>query len=135
VPLTTAIQLVLLVGVGPERYAVPFRLIREAVLPSKAAGNIETSGNMFSFRGRALPLVDLAALVGGTARNDALRRPVLVLEWGSRAGALAVDTVLGQYDVLIERIEAPIGMPAWLSGATILADGWPALVLDPTALF
>jgi chemotaxis protein histidine kinase CheA len=132
VPLTTAIQTVLLVGVDRERYAVPFRLVREAV---RSPEESVPSGNSFSFRGRTIPLVDLAVAVGSSGASRTSRRPVLMLEWGTRDGALAVDQVLGQHDVLIERIEAPRGMPAWLSGATILADGAPAFVLDPTALF
>jgi chemotaxis protein histidine kinase CheA len=132
VPLTTAIQTVLLVGVERERYAVPFRLVREAV---RGTSQSVPSANSFIFRGRTIPLVDLAAAVGSSGATRASRRPLLVLEWGTRDGALAVDQVLGQHDVLIERVEAPRGMPAWLSGATILADGTPAFVLDPTALF
>jgi two-component system chemotaxis sensor kinase CheA len=134
VPLTTAIQRVILVGVGAERLAVPFRLVREALPPGKADA-ASTSGNAFTFRGRSLPMVDLGAALGVARPADLERRPILVLEWGTRDGALAVDQVLGQHDVLIERVEAPIGMPAWVSGATILADGSPAFVLDPTALF
>jgi two-component system chemotaxis sensor kinase CheA len=134
VPLTTAIQRVLLVSVGDERLAFPFRLVREAVLPGKAESP-STSSNAFTFRGRSLPLVDLGIALGVARSSDGGRRPILVLEWGTRDGALAVDQVLGQHDVLIERVEAPIGMPAWVSGATILADGSPAFVLDPTALF
>jgi chemotaxis protein histidine kinase CheA len=60
---------------------------------------------------------------------------VVVLDWGPGQGALAVDALLGQTDVLIERVAAPVGAPPWLGGATILADGSPAFVLDPTALF
>ncbi|MHB1329970.1 MAG: chemotaxis protein CheA, partial [Gemmatimonadales bacterium] len=133
VPLTTAVQRVLLVGADGERYAIPFRLVREAVLP----GRTETaSGNgRFTFRDRSVPFVDLADLVGRRGADIPSRRPVLVLEWGSRDGAVAVDTLLGQHDVLLERIEAPDSLPGWVSGATILADGAPAFVLDPTAFF
>jgi chemotaxis protein histidine kinase CheA len=134
VPLTTAIQRVLLVGVGGERYALPFRMIREAARSRTAAIATASAGSRFSFRGDSLPLVDLAGQVGGRTEAGG-QRPVLVLEWGTRQGALAVDEVLGQMDVLIERVEAPVGLPAWVSGATILGDGMPAFVLDPTALF
>ncbi len=133
-PLTTAIQRVLLVGAAGERYAIPFRIVAEAVRgPGPAA--TETTGGRFSFRDRSLPMVDLARATGLKGATAGRVRPMLVLEWGTRQGALAVDAVLGQLDVVIERVEAPVGLPAWVSGATILADGSPALVLDPTALF
>ena len=47
---------------------------------------------------------------------------------------LLVDTLLGQEDVVVRPVHAPRGVPRWVNGATILSDGLPALVLDPTAL-
>jgi two-component system chemotaxis sensor kinase CheA len=136
VPLTTAIQRVLLVGVAGERFALPFRVVREATRAPAASIAAASSGSRFSFRSQSLPLIDLAGPVGRpTGGEEGDQRPVLMLEWGARQGALAVDEVLGQMDVLIERLEAPVGLPAWISGATILGDGTPAFVLDPTALF
>ncbi len=135
VPLTTAIQRVLLVGIGDERYAIPSRLIREAAFPGRSGAGELGSGSRFQIRERDLPLVDLAEFTGDGSEVSRDRRPVLLLEWDDRQGAVAVDTLLGQHDVLIERIEAPRDMPEWVSGATILADGQPAFVLDPTALF
>jgi two-component system chemotaxis sensor kinase CheA len=45
-----------------------------------------------------------------------------------------VDALLGQQDIVIEPFDAPRGMPPYLGGATILADGAPALILDAAAL-
>ena len=122
-------QRVLLVGVAPERYAIPFRHLAEAVraLPS---GN-----GTFNFRGETLPLVDLRSVTGAPGPAGPRQRPVLVLDLGDRRGALSVDTLLGQHDVVVERVEEPAETPRWLSGATILPDGAPALLLDPAALF
>lgn len=132
-PLTTAVQRVLLVSANQERYALPFRLVQEATVTGHG-GDGTVGGGEFSFRGRTMPFRDLGASVGGLASGQ-IRRPVLMLEWGAGDGALGVDGLLGQYDVLLERIEAPASLPAWVSGATILGDGSPAFVLDPTALF
>lgn len=134
VPLTTAIQRVLLVGVGAERYAIPSRMLVEAGFVARPADREAPPGGRFSFRGASVPMVDLAS-VTGTRSAGPPRRPVLVVEWGEHHGAVAVDALLGQSDVLIERVAAPRGLPAWVTGATILADGSPAFVLDPTALF
>jgi two-component system chemotaxis sensor kinase CheA len=135
VSLTTAVQRVLLVTANGERFAVPFRLVREAVMSGRS-DDARVSGNgEFSFRGRSLPYVELAGAAGGRPEPPTARRPVLMLEWGARSGALGVDSLLGQHDVLLERIEAPATLPSWVSGATILGDGSPAFVLDPTALF
>ena len=135
VPQTTAIQRALLVTSGGQRYAVPFRLVREATFHGLGGndGTIDPSG--FSFRGRNMPYLDLRSLVGPAAGTAPNRHPVLLLEWGERDAALGVDGLLGQHDLLLERIEAPATLPAWVSGATILGDGAPAFVVDPTAWF
>jgi two-component system chemotaxis sensor kinase CheA len=136
VPLTTAVQRVLLVTSAGQRFAVPFRLVREATFPGadEEAGMVTSAG--FSFRGQRLPYLHLGTLVGATATATvATRHPVLMIEWGERVAALGVDGLLGQHDILLERIEAPTALPAWVSGATILGDGAPAFVVDPTAWF
>ena len=53
---------------------------------------------------------------------------------GRRRTALVVDALLGQQDIVIEPFDAPRGLPAYVGGATILADGAPALILDAAAL-
>ena len=58
----------------------------------------------------------------------------VILEVGGRQGVLLVDTLMGQEDVVVRPVHAPRGVPRWVNGATILSDGLPALVLDPTAL-
>ena len=58
----------------------------------------------------------------------------MILDVGGRQGALLVDTLLGQEDIVVGPVDAPRGTPRWVNGATILSDGVPALVLDPTAL-
>ena len=133
-PLTTAIQRVLLVGVPPERFAIPIRLLAEAVLPDQAAG-LSQDGRWFTFRTERLPVADLRAVAGLATGPATDRRPVLVLDWGERRAALVVDRLLGQQDAVVERVAEPAGMPRWLSGATVLPDGAPAFLLDPTALF
>ena len=136
VPLTTAIQRVLLVEAGGDRYGIPSRLVREATVAGRRSDAVLEPGGRCTFRGRPVPFVDLTVtMTGSSPAPTTRRRPVLFLEWGTSDGALAVDTLLGQHDVLLERFEAPRALPAWVSGATILADGAPAFVLDPTALF
>ncbi len=135
VPLTTAIQRVLLVEAGGDRYAIPSRLVREATVAGRRSDAVLEEDGRFTLKGRTVPFVDLTAATTGAVAPNGRRRPVLFLEWGVSDGALAVDTLLGQHDVLLERFEAPRTLPAWVSGATILADGAPAFVLDPSALF
>jgi two-component system chemotaxis sensor kinase CheA len=78
--------------------------------------------------------VHLRDLVAAQSAARPLRRPTIILEVGERRTALVVDALLGQQDIVIEPFDAPRGLPAYVGGATILADGAPALILDAAAL-
>lgn len=122
-PLSVAVVRAVLVGVGTTRYAVPLAFVAEiARFEPGAPGTVV-------HRGRALHRVDL----GGT-RPDAPWRPGVVLDVGGRLGALVVDTLMGQEDIVVAPMDAPRGTAPWINGATILSDGRPALVVDPAAL-
>ena len=58
----------------------------------------------------------------------------IACQLGARRLGMVVDLLLGQQDIVIEPFEGPRGMPAYVGGATILADGAPALILDAAAL-
>jgi two-component system chemotaxis sensor kinase CheA len=85
-------------------------------------------------RDRVIPTVHLRHLVAARTDAEPERRPTIILEVGERRTALVVDALLGQQDIVIEPFDAPRGMPPYLGGATILADGAPALILDAAAL-
>jgi two-component system, chemotaxis family, sensor kinase CheA len=124
-PLTRAILPALLVRIGNERYAVPLEFIEQTVrLPAETAG-----GRTVEHGGESLLVHDLGV---GPARSA--WRPAVLFDVAGRRGAVLADTLLGQEDVVVSPVDAPRGAPAWINGATILADGRPALMLDPTAL-
>lgn len=126
-PVTRAILRALLVGVEGERYAIPFGVLAEAAVHEQTESEV-------TLRGSPLPTADLRDVVGMTKAGPG-RRPVVVVDAGGGRAALVVDALLGQQDVVVEQLAAPLGMPAWVGGATILPDGAPALILDPAALF
>ncbi len=134
VPLTLAIVRSLLVQVGTERYVVPLNYVRETIefsaTPVTALGDREA----LVIREQPVPTVHLHKLLSIPGAVTAGRRPVLVVQVGERRSALVVDALLGQQEIVVEPFDAPRGMPGWFSGATILADGAPALILDAAAL-
>jgi len=127
-PLTVAIVPALLVGIARERYAVPLGFVAETTqLPLSDGGTGEAR---VPFRGDLLPVIELAA----AAPAAGTWRPGVILDVAGRRGALAVDTLFGQEDIVVSPLHTPAGTPGWVNGATILADGLPALVVDPAAL-
>jgi two-component system chemotaxis sensor kinase CheA len=133
VPLTLAIVRALLTGVGDERYAVPISYVAETVEFDPGRVTAVRDRQALVLRDRAVPTVHLRELVGATGVAPE-RRPGIILEVGDRQAALIVDRLLGQQDIVVEPFEAPRGMPTFFGGATILADGAPALILDAAAL-
>ena len=54
----------------------------------------------------------------------------MVFEAHGQRIALLTDQVHGQIDAVIQPMDRPVGMPRWITGATVLDDGRPALLLD-----
>ena len=134
VPLTLAIVRALLAQAGEERYAVPLAYVAETVEFDTRAVTALRSREALVVRDRVIPTVHLRDLVAARVDRTPARRPTIILEVGERRTALVVDALLGQQDIVIEPFDAPRGMPPYLGGATILADGAPALILDAAAL-
>jgi two-component system chemotaxis sensor kinase CheA len=134
VPLTLAIVRALLAEAGGERYAVPLAFVSETVEFDPQAVTAIRQREALVVRERVIPTVHLRDLVAATTTARAPRRPTIILEVGERCTALVVDALLGQQDIVIEPFDAPRGLPAYVGGATILADGAPALILDAAAL-
>jgi two-component system chemotaxis sensor kinase CheA len=134
VPLTLAIVRALLTEAGGERYAVPLAYVAETVEFDRRAVTAIRDREAIVVRDQVIPTVHLRDLVAARSQPDPLRRPTIILEVGERRAALVVDALVGQQDIVVEPFDAPRGLPPFVGGATILADGAPALILDAAAL-
>jgi two-component system chemotaxis sensor kinase CheA len=134
VPLTLAIVRALLTEVGGERYAIPLAYVAETVEFDRRAVTAVRDREALVVRDQVIPTIHLRDLVHVRAQSNSSRRPTVILEVGERRGALVVDALVGQQDIVVEPFDAPRGLPPYVGGATILADGAPALILDAAAL-
>ncbi len=134
VPLTLAIVRALLTEAGGERYAVPLAYVAETVEFDRRAVTAVRNREAIVVRDQVIPTVHLRDLVAVRSSVNSGRRPTVILEVGERRAALVVDSLVGQQDIVVEPFDAPRGLPAFVGGATILADGAPALILDAAAL-
>jgi two-component system, chemotaxis family, sensor kinase CheA len=134
VPLTLAIVRALLAEAGGERYAVPLAYVAETVEFDRRAVTAVRDREALVVRDQVIPTIHLRDLVSATSEAQSARQPTIILEVGERRTALVVDALLGQQDIVVEPFDAPLGMPPFVGGATILADGKPALILDAAAL-
>lgn len=134
VPLTLAIVRALLTEAGGERYAVPLAYVAETVEFDRRSVTALRDREALVVRDQVIPTVHLRELVAARSEAAAGRRPTVILEVGERRAALVVDALVGQQDIVVEPFDAPRGVPPFVGGATILADGAPALILDAAAL-
>ena len=132
-PVTLAIVRALIAGVGRERYALPLTYVAETVEFSAQSTTTVEGREAIVLRDRVVPLVHLRRLLG--IEGDAPpRAPVIVLEMGERRAGLVVDGMLGQHEIVVKSFDAPRGTLPVFSGATIMGDGIPALILDAGGL-
>ncbi len=135
-PVTLAIVRALIANVGSERYALPLTYVSETVeFGGGAAPTTTVEGReALVLRDRVVPLVDLRQLLGVAGDPPPARRPVIVVEMGERRRGLVVDGLAGQQEIVVKGFEAPQGTLPVFSGATIMGDGVPALILDAGGL-
>ncbi len=134
VPITAAVQRVLLVACVGETVALPIaRVERILEVPED---EIESSGGeAFALvDGAPLPVLDLAKRL---VREPAPRSPLVTLVLTDVRGervALRVERVTGQQQIYVKPVPELLSRVRALAGLTILGDGRPVFVLDPNQL-
>ncbi len=136
-PLTLAIMRALLVQVGSDTYAIPAAHVME-VLEFDGASR-RTGALTITVRDETVPLVALQQrfeddpLAPAVAAADGVRH-VAIVEVAGRRTALLVDALLAQQDIVVKPLDSVRGSRSWFSGATVLGDGSPALIVDVSSV-
>lgn len=134
VPLSAAVQQVILVGVGSERIALPIGRV-ERVEEVETARLERTEREAFVLiDGVPLPLLDLAQLLRIAAAPEEARTLVLLAEVRGQRTALRFDRLLGREEVFVKPVPGLLaGVPA-LCGLTLASDGRPVFLVEPEQL-
>jgi two-component system, chemotaxis family, sensor kinase CheA len=133
-PQTLAIVRALLVRQSGETYALPLTHVGETVHLRAAEIGAVRGRAVAHLRDEVIPLHALRGLLGTGGEGDPQRRPAVVLEVGEQRVGLEVDQLLGQQEIVVKAFDATDDTLRLFSGATILADGRPALILDVGSL-
>ncbi|MED3663995.1 chemotaxis protein CheA [Geobacillus stearothermophilus] len=134
-PLTLSIISVLLVQIAAETYAIPLSSIMETALIRKEDVFYVHNQPVIDFRGKVVPLVrlkDVFAVPG--VSDDSETVPAVIVRKGEKLAALAVDSFIGQQEVVLKSLGNYLSSVFAISGATILGDGRVALIIDCNAL-
>jgi two-component system chemotaxis sensor kinase CheA len=132
-PLTLAILRALLVRVDGDTFAVPMTHVNETVELESTALKSVKGHEVLMLRDDVLPLVRFRSLLGMAGESGRLPQ-VIVLEVGERRAGLVVDELAGQQDIVVKQFDAVRNAATLFSGATILGDGAPALIVDVGSL-
>lgn len=133
-PLTLAISRALLAKVDQETYAIPlthvletFSLSRPMLLEAKGRAVVAIRDDLF-------PAIWLRERVGLPSPANPASGQVVLVELAERRAALIVDQFEGQQEIVVKQFEGVDGSRTLFSGATILGDGSPALIVDASSL-
>ena len=132
-PLTLAVLDGMVVSVGDQTLVLPLSHIVESLQPK--ASDIRpfgSNGKLLNVRGGYVPLFSVGELLGveGALEDPAAGVVILVESEGVGRTALAVDTIIGQRQVVIKSFESNFRHVDGIAAATILGDGRVALILD-----
>jgi two-component system chemotaxis sensor kinase CheA len=128
VPLTLTIQRTLVVRRCDEVFAMPIT----SVLASLRVSPSRT--DFMRWRGDLVPLCDLGVWLEVPQAERVPASLCIVVEDAGRPCGFLVDEVLGQQEVVLKELDATVGRPAGLAGATVLGNGRVAMVIDPRAI-
>ena len=132
-PLTLAIVRALLARVAEETYALPLTHVIETLDLAPGARQTVRGQEVIVLRGDVLPLLRLRALVELPDEEVPLPQVAIIARGDRRAGVM-VDELIGQQEIVVKQFEPVRDALPLFSGATILADGAPALIVDVGSL-
>lgn len=133
-PLTLAISRALLAKVQKETYAIPLTHVLETFSLSKPM-LLESKGRLVvAIRDDLFPAIWLRERVGLPPTESAATGQVVLIELAERKAALIVDEFVGQQEIVVKQFDGVNGSKTLFSGATILGDGSPALIVDASSL-
>ncbi len=131
-PLTLAILDGQLIRVGEHVYVVPLVSIIESLqVKSDRVSSMAGTAELYQLRNEYLPIVRLYEVLNVAPDNRRLDAGLLVVvEGDGQKAGIHVDDLLAQQQVVIKSLEPNYRRVTGISGATILADGTVALILD-----
>jgi len=134
VPITAAVQRVLLLSVGGETMAIPISKVERVIEVETEA--IEQAGNeRFCLIDDEPTLVlDLAATVGFERQSTTGPTPMVLADVRGQRVALWVERLSGQQEIYVKPVPPLLEAARALAGLTVLGDGSPVFLLDVNQL-
>ncbi|MBW2241360.1 MAG: chemotaxis protein CheW [Deltaproteobacteria bacterium] len=134
VPITAAVQRVLLLGLGDEIVAIPIAKVERVVEVEVEA--IEQAGNeqFCLVDDEPVLVLDLARRVGFSRSREGGAIPLVLAEVRGERVGLLVEHLAGQQEIYVKPVPKLLTSARMLAGLTVLADGTPIFLLDVNQL-
>lgn len=127
-PVTLGVMRCLLVRCGDEQYAVPLPGVVETIALSDCPVHEVAGSSVVIRKGETVPLSDLGDALGVRGRRDP--RVAVLFRSGGQTVAWAVDTLVGEREVVVKPLGDFLGHLPGATGATIDNDGTLLLLVD-----
>ncbi|MBZ5501309.1 MAG: chemotaxis protein CheA [Acidobacteriia bacterium] len=134
VPLTLASIQALLFRVHSRLYAVPLAAVAEITRITEEEIHRVDNHEVFQLREQVLTLIRLDRLGPQPVGGGSKRIFVVVIGAGGRRFGLAVDSLMGEEELVIKALEDQLVTSPLVSGASILGDGTVVLILNVPAV-
>jgi two-component system sensor histidine kinase and response regulator WspE len=130
-PLTLSVSRNLLCTIDQEIYAFPLNRIYGVCLVKKTEIQELQGKSIINYRDQKVPLLTAHQLL--ECENTVINCDevaVVLLERSQRLIGIAVDTLIGEQDLVIQTLDSRFGKLRSIAAGSILEDGSPVLILD-----
>jgi len=134
-PLSAAVQEVLLVNTASQTLAIPGRYVAELVEVDASEYQSVKGRSAILLRGHFLPIVRLEDILGFPSSGEDTHRFVVVLSDGQRTLGVSVSEFVGRQELFTKDIHPRLAALPGVGGASILGDGRVVLILDGAAIY
>jgi two-component system chemotaxis sensor kinase CheA len=130
VPITAAVQRVLLLGLGEETVAVPIAKVERVVEVEVVA--IEQAGreSFVLIDDEPVLVLDLGQQLGMGSAEERDTTPLVLAEVRGERVGLRVERLAGQQEIYVKSVPRLLACARALAGLTVLGDGSPVFLLD-----
>ena len=130
-PLTLAIIQGFLINIADQKYVLPLETIQEIVKISPDDIKTIRQQEVIQRRGSVIPLISLRKELNKPEYEEIPEElSIVIIKIGEESYGLSVDSIIGQQEVVIKRINDLSDGVEKIAGATILGDGSVALIID-----
>jgi two-component system chemotaxis sensor kinase CheA len=134
VPITAAVQKVLLLGVSGETVAIPIAKI-ERILEIDSDALEQAGHETFALvEGEPLVVLDLAECIGLPRPPPTAQIPLVLADVRGERVGIRIERLTGQEEIYVKPVPALLRRARALAGMTVLGDGTPVFVLDVNQL-